>query len=86
MASSLSNLVSHFAEGTHKIKCRYDMITKNLRCLGLSTKVVIVALNIQNLIVSLIEQKTNAYVVIKIAQKSLTKILKRDFLIRLFQQ
>lgn len=62
------------------------MITKNIRYLGLSTKVVIVALNIQNLIASLIEQNTNVYVVIKIAQKSLTKILKRDFLIRLFQQ
>ena len=47
---------------------------------------MIVALNVQNLIVCLIEQNTNVYVVIKIAQKSLTKSLKTDFLIRLFQQ
>ena len=31
MASSLSNLVNNFSDRIHKIKCKYDTMTKNVK-------------------------------------------------------
>ena len=50
MASSSSNLVNNFAEGFHKIKCKYGHIgKKNVKRVELNTKIVNTALNIQTL-------------------------------------
>ena len=46
MASSLSSPVNNFAEGTHKIKCKYGNDNKNTKCAKLNIKIGSVILNL----------------------------------------
>ena len=49
MASSVSNLVDNFAEGIHKIKCKYGHDNKRMKCVELNTKIACVVLNTKRL-------------------------------------
>ena len=45
MASSLSNLVNNLSEGIHRIKCKYQMMIKNVKLLELNISVSTLFLN-----------------------------------------
>ena len=45
MASSLSNLVNNLSEGIHRIKCKYQMMIKNVKLLELNISVLTLFLN-----------------------------------------
>ena len=49
MASSLSNLVNNLAEVIHKSKCKNGHDKKNMKRVGLNTKIMSVFLNMQTL-------------------------------------
>ena len=48
MANSLSNLVNNLSEGIHRIKCKYEMIIKNVKLAELNINIATVFLNIES--------------------------------------
>ena len=47
MTSSLSNLVNNFSEGIHRFKCKFGMMTKNVKHVELNISISTVFLNTQ---------------------------------------